>query len=295
MSGSTPGASATRGLAFNATVTVLAFGLSPFFKKLAIEQGSDPWMVALGTVVVAAAVTLGVALAQRRELVACLFGARNVAPLALVGVLATGLVTLLVSYALSDTTATNRSLFQAAYPAATLVFAHAMLGERLRGLQYAGVLVIMGGLVLANGVEGPLRFGTGFWLLALTLPLIGFSDTLAKRLTGRFAPLVLASGRNFYGALFIVSTALVLDLGPWPDAAQAGWIALAGALQGAGIWSLYRALQTSKASLVSSVIAAAPLVTVVVEQAFLGLVLQAWQWAGIFIVIASAAWLTRSE
>lgn len=284
-----------RGLVLNAGLTVLAFGLAPFFKKAAIETGVAPWPLALGTVCVAAVFTLLVALRHHAPVGRCLFDRRAMLPLAVIGIVATGLVTLLVSYALSSTTATNRSLFQAAYPAATLLFAHMMLAERLHKLQYAGVSLIMVGLLLANGSHGPVRFGPGFWLLALTLPLIGFSDALAKRLTRRFTPLTLAAGRNLYGAAFVLLTAPLIDLGVWPSVLGWLWIVAAGLCQGLGVWSMYRALDGNKASLVASLVATAPLVTVVLEMSLLELSLDTVQWLGIALVVLSAALLVRSD
>lgn len=92
-------------------------------------------------------------------------------------------MTLLVVQALTVTTATNRSLFQSAYPAATLLFAHVLPGGRLRIAQYAAVSLLMGGLLLINwDNDDALRFGfgfgfgSGFWLLLATLPLIRLRD-----------------------------------------------------------------------------------------------------------------------
>lgn len=284
-----------RSTLFNVAVTIAAFGMAPFFKKLAIVNGSSAWMAALVPVVCAALTTLLIAYSQRRELVACLFGRRQILALILVGVTATGLVTLLVAQALTTTTATNRSLFQAAYPAATLLLAHGLLGERLRLLQYGGIAVMMGGILLMNGSGGEVRFGQGFWLLCLTLPLIGFGDVYGKRLTRRLSPLLLSCGRSFYGALFIICTAPFLELGAWPGITNALWLAAAGVCQGLGIWTLYRAFRATKASLVASLIAAAPLVTASAELLFMDLALSAPQWFGVALVVSMAAWLAHSR
>ncbi len=284
-----------RSTLFSVGVTIAAFGLTPFLKKLAIVHGSSPWMAALVPVVFAALTTLLIAALQRRDVAACLFGRGQVGPLLVVGVTATGLVTLLVAYALTTTTATNRSLFQAAYPAATLLLAHGLLGERLRLLQYGGIAAMIGGLLLMNGSDGEVRFGEGFWLLCLTLPLIGFGDVYGKRLTQRLSPLLLSCGRSFYGALFILCSAPFLELGAWPGLANGLWLAAAGICQGLGIWTLYRALRGSKASLIASLVAAAPLVTAAAELAFMGLRLNAWQWLGVALVISMAAWLAHAR
>ena len=46
--------------------------------------------------------------------------------------------------------------------------------------------------------------------LLATLPLIGLTDVYSKRLTDQVPPLVLAAGRNFYGAVFIALVSIAL-------------------------------------------------------------------------------------
>jgi drug/metabolite transporter (DMT)-like permease len=280
-------------LPVNVGVAVAAFGLMPVFKKAAIDNGTSALLVAWVTLVVAALTCILILILQRPSSLLCLVERRHVRPLAVVGVLAGGLVTLLVAHALSTTTATNRSLFQAAYPAATLLFAHLMLRERLAPNQYVGIAALSVGLLLMNGVGVDFRFGSGFWLLFLTLPLIGFSDVYGKRLTEHLSPLLLACGRNLYGALFLFVLWPWLSLGTWPETIDWVWLTGAGVCQGIGVWALYRALNTSKASLVASLVATAPLVAAGAELALLGLDLDLWQWLGVATVVAAAVWLGR--
>lgn len=289
------GRSSPRHLLINIGLTVAAFGLMPFCKKAAIEQGATPGEVAVVTLVVAAIVSLLILARQQPGSLRLLVKREHIFPLMLIGVLAGGMVTLLVAYALTITTATNRSLFQAAYPAATLVFAHVMLHERLSLAQYLSVAAIMLGLVLMNGLGGGVRFGLGFGLLALTMPLIGFSDVYGKRLTENLPPVLVAGGRNVYGALS------VLLLAPWlfsvsvPALTGIAWLAAAGALQAIGVWTLYRAFESGRASLVASLIATAPLITVAAEVGLLDLVLDRWQWLGVAVVVLAAFELGRRE
>lgn len=279
----------------NIALTVAAFGLMPFCKKAAIEAGSTPGEVAIVTLVVAACVSLLILARQERPSLGQLVRGSYVVPLLLIGLLAGGMVTLLVSYALTITTATNRSLFQAAYPATTLLFAYVMLGERLSLAQYLSIAAIMLGLLLVNGLGEGVNFGLGFGLLALTMPLIGFSDVYGKRLTDDIPPVLLACGRNFYGALF------VLLLAPWlltvsvPVLSGLLWLVAAGAAQAIGVWTFYRALETGQVSLVASLTATAPLVTVLAEVGLLDLELGTWQWVGVAVVVLAAFELGRRE
>jgi drug/metabolite transporter (DMT)-like permease len=281
----------SRSVAFNSAVTVLAFGLVPLLKKLALVQGAGPWTVALITAACAGLASVAALTWKHPGALRCLVSRRYRIRLCLLGVFATGVVTLLVVQALTVTTATNRSLFQSAYPAATLLLAHLLLGERLRLPQYLAVALLMTGLLLMNGDTDGLRFGPGFWLLLATLPLIGLSDVYGKRWSGDLSPDVLAAGRNLYGAIFLACVTPLLGLALISDVRQ--WLILiaAGLLQGIGVWTLYRALEAGKASLVAAMIAAAPLLTLVTERMYIGLQLESLQWIGFAVVLGAAGWL----
>jgi drug/metabolite transporter (DMT)-like permease len=175
-----------------------------------------------------------------------------------------------------------------------LLFAHLILGERLRPQQYVAIALLLVGLVVMNDSSAGLKFTQGFWLLLVTLPLIGLTDVYSKRLVSDIRPLVLATGRNLYGTLFIAVVALFVELGDQLSVGQAVALLVAGGCQGIAVWTLFRAFERSKASLVSSLVAASPFVTLSLEVTFLELRLTPVQWLGMFIVIASAIWLAQT-
>ena len=278
----------------NAGISVIGFGLAPFLKKVAIQGGVTPWMVSLVSACGAAMITLAILSRVRPQAFTRLFDRRYLLPLLGIGIVATGIVTLLAAAALSTTSATNRSLFHAAYPAATLLFAHFLLGERLRASQYSAIVLLLLGLLVMNTPGGRIQLTQGFWLLLATLPLIGLTDVYSKRLTGTISPHLLAAGRNLYGALFIAGVALFVDLGNRLALDQALALLAAGGSQGIAVWMLFRAFERSKASLVSSLVAASPLVTLVLEVTLLDYSLTSLQWIGMLVVIAAAVWLAQT-
>jgi drug/metabolite transporter (DMT)-like permease len=281
-------------VSFNAAISVIGFGLAPLLKKVAIQGGVTPWMVSLVSACGAAMISVVILARLRPQKFSALFDRRYLLPLAGIGIVATGIVTLLAAAALSTTSATNRSLFHAAYPAATLLFAHFLLGERLHARQYIAIALLLLGLIVMNKPGGEFQFHQGFWLLLATLPLIGLTDVYSKRLTGDVSPQLLAAGRNLYGALFIAGIALFVDLGDQLSAGQALALLAAGGCQGIGVWMLFRAFERSKASLVSSLVAASPLVTLILEVTLLGFSLTSVQWLGMLIVITAAVWLAQT-
>ena len=281
-------------VAVNAAISIVGFGLAPLLKKVAIEGGVTPWMVSLVSASGAAIVLLLILSRLRPKNLGQLFERHHLVPLLIIGIVATGIVTLLAAISLSTTTATNRSLFLSAYPAATLFFAHLILGERLRAQQYVAIALLLVGLVVMNDSSAGLKFTQGFWLLVVTLPLIGLTDVYSKRLVSDVSPLVLATGRNLYGTVFIAAFAFFVELGDQLSFAQAVALLVAGGCQGIAVWTLFRAFERSKASLVSSLVAASPLVTLSLEVTLLDLRLTPVQWLGMFIVIAAAVRLSQT-
>lgn len=278
----------------NIGIAVVAFGTMPFLKKLAIENGAGALVVAQVSGAVAAITALcfaGLASGASRDQI---FKSRSLIDLAIVGLLTAGVVVLLNALALEQTTATNRSLFQALYPFATAIFAWGMLSERLRPLHYLLMAVAALGLFLMNRSSEGLELGRGFWMLTATLPLIGFSDAYAKRRMLQLGPSALTAGRFLFGALFLLAT-VPLSLGAdwsvlgrtWP------WLVLAGIASVAGVIGLYRAMQRNTATLAAMFASLSPLVTAALEWTILDTRFFAWQWAGILIVIAAAIVLAR--
>lgn len=278
----------------NIGIAVAAFGTMPFFKKVAIESGVSGLMVAQVSAAVAAVTAIGLRGMVDHGSLAQLTRPRNIADLALVGVLTAGIVVLLNALALEDTTATNRSLFQSLYPFATAVFAWGMLGERLRPVHYALMAAAMLGLFLMNrGSEG-FQLGIGFWLLAATLPLIGFSDAYAKGRMKNLGPSSLTAGRFLFGGLFILTTLPLSIDQDWSRLATTWpWLVIAGVASVAGVIGLYRAMQTNSATLAAMFASLSPLVTAALEWSILDTRFLPWQWAGMGLVIVAAVLLAR--
>jgi drug/metabolite transporter (DMT)-like permease len=278
----------------NIGIAVVAFGTMPFLKKLAIENGAGALMVAQVSGAVAALTAFTLASLVGGTPRAQIFTARSLFDLALVGVLTAGVVVLLTALALEQTTATNRSLFQALYPFATAIFAWGMLGERLQPAHYLLMAIAAVGLFLMNrGIEG-LELGRGFWLLTATLPLIGFSDAYAKRRMIHLGPSALTAGRFLFGALFLLATVPLSQGADWTVLGQTWpWLTLAGIASVAGVIGLYRAMQRNTATLAAMFASLSPLVTAALEWTILDTSFLAWQWAGILIVVAAAIVLAR--
>ena len=275
---------------------VIALGFSPLAMKMALSAGGSSLQVALVTALVAAVVVGGWLLVRDKWHRLQEIPARQRMALLLVGALGSGLVPLFGILAMTETSASNRALFQSAYPAATALAARFMLGERLGTFSYLSIAGVCAGLALMNieSGPGPSLLGWPFWVLLATLPLIGLADVLAKKNLHDQPPEVVAAGRALGGVLIL---ALAL---PWalPDLGATlltawHWLLLGGICMGVFAVALYQVFDRTEASLAASLMALAPVLTLAAEAGLLGISLHPWQWAGFTLVLAALLWLGR--
>jgi len=275
---------------------VIALAFSPLAMKMALSAGGSPLLVALITALFAALLVCGWMLVRNKAQRLPWMPWRQSLALLLVGALSSGLVPLFGILAMTETSASNRALFQSAYPAATALAARFLLGERLGPLSYVLIALVCTGLVLMNVESGPglSILDWPFWLLLATLPLIGLADVIAKQELIDQPPEIVAAGRAVGGVLI-----LLLAL-PWalPGLAAASqvawhWLLLGGLCMGVFAVALYQVFARTEASLAASLMALAPVLTLVAEAALLGVSLNAWQWAGFTLVLLALLWLSR--
>ena len=277
-------------------IAVLSLGAAPLAHKMALDGGASPLLVAFSSALVTAVVVVGWLYGRGRGAALSKLDTRAVLSLLLIGALGSGLVSLFGIVAMTETSASNRALFQSAYPAATAMAAGVLLGERLDVRAYVLIALICLGLLLMNLERnaGLSVSGWPFWLLLATLPLIGLADVIAKRSLGQQSPEVVAAGRAVGGAIVL---ALAL---PWilPGAVGAlaavwPWLFVSGLCMAAFTVALYQVFDRTFATIAASLIALAPLLTLGGELALLGLALNWFQWVGFGVVLLSVIGLSR--
>ena len=270
-------------------LAVVCLGLAPVAKKAALNSGVSP--VELSIAVTAVAAVVAVAWFSRTDLGRFTkYSLRDYARVFLVGLMGSGAVVILSILAMTETSATNRSLFQAMYPVATAICARLLLGEHLKAPAYVIIVAMSLGLVLMNSGGGGLETGRAFWLLACTLPLIGLADVIAKRSLSDAEPSFVALGRLLFG-LVALTTLLPLTsrqewhgvVSHWPIVLAAG-IAMAG-----GVLGLYRAMNIAGASLAAAFVALAPVLTAGAEWMMFGTRFTSIQLLGIGLTVSGAA------
>ncbi|MGK7296934.1 MAG: EamA family transporter [Candidatus Wenzhouxiangella sp. M2_3B_020] len=273
-----------------AAFSVGALGFAPLAKKAALVAGAAVWSVVLSTAVVSAVLVVSWVVARGRAARLVGMTARQHLSVLTVGTLGSGLVPLLAVLAMTETSASNRSLFQAAYPAATAIAARFMLGERLSASSYLLIVSICIGLALMNVQFGNAlpSISPAFWMLLATLPMIGVADSIAKHSLHDLSPEVVAAGRAVGGAAVLLLAVPVVGAPAWSALGPVlHWILLAGLCMAGFAIGLYELFQRTRASLAASLIAMAPVVTLAAERALLDVSLTPLQWLGFMIVVAS--------
>jgi drug/metabolite transporter (DMT)-like permease len=276
-------------------LAVGALGLAPLWKKMALEAGAGVWPVAFVSALVSALLVVSWLLHRGGAGVVLAMDRRQRLAVLAVGALGSGLVPAMGILAMTATTASNRALFQSAYPAATALAAHLLLGERLRRSTYLLIALVCGGLVMVNlESNASLSLGWPFWLLLSTLPLIGLSDVIAKRSLIDQPPEVVAAGRVLGGTL-VLALLLPWFLSPLVEgvATAWAWMLAAGACMGLFAVALYHVFDRTETGIAASLVAMAPLLTLAVESVVIGVAMTALQAAGFAVVLGAIVALAR--
>ena len=201
------------------------------------------------------------------------------------------------------TTAANAVVLQAATPVMVALGARAFLGERLRRVQQAGVLVSTLGvlLVVTEGRLAALRLqelrAGDFITLA---GLVGWTayTVYGKRVLTSYSPLLATTGAYVLATVLLIPTAvLAAPLFPAPRITSAvAWTvvvyqAVLGAV--AHIW-WYRAMDVVGPSRAAIFMNLQPLVGLALAAVLLGEEIGGWQIAGVGCVLAGVALTTRA-
>jgi transporter family protein len=142
-------------------LTILMWGLWGFFGKLALERGMSPLAVFLAEIIVSALMAVPLVLLLRRGQA----GAQGYAPWNVFGLLSgAGLALGLLFYyfALERAEASVIVPLTSVYPVVSVLLGYVVLGERLRPAQWAGVALVVLGVVLllsSTGVATPAEGG----------------------------------------------------------------------------------------------------------------------------------------
>jgi drug/metabolite transporter (DMT)-like permease len=277
-------------------IAIASLGSVHFVEKLAIHQGASPGPFALGQTAVAMLVLAPIWLWRVRHENSKSAQRAPLVPLAIIGIVASGIVVLLAIMALSYTSATHKGVIQASYPLGTMFFAWVLLRERITAIGYMAAVVIVAGLVLMTSRGFGSAPNLGDWILIATVPLMGFSDAFSKKVLRHVSPLTVSFGRYFFGTAFLAILLSVLDLGDLNDLLPVWQLVLAAGMMTALAMQLfYWSVDRIGPSIAAGMLAAAPVVTAALEWRWLDESFLQIQLLGMAMVVVGVTTLSRQK
>lgn len=278
----------------NLLVLSSAWGLSFLFIAVALTAFTPLWIVAGRTLV--GGLVLLVVLALRRGRLPR--GGAVWAHLLVLGTLNNAVPWTAVAYAQRSLPSGLTALLMALVPLSTLLVSAAIGLERLTRIRIAGlVTALVGvGLIVGADLEQPGRVAAVATVIAATV-LYATGAVYAKRyLSGRFPPLVLATGQVVGAAAVVTPLALLVSTPPalasTPPTALAAVLVLGAAGTGLAFLLFYRLIERVGATNATLTTYLIPIVAVIAGVVVLGETLRLSAVAG-GLTIVLGIWLTQ--
>lgn len=216
-----------QGIIYVALATFFS-GFAIVVNKMALIHQQDPIFLITFTHIFAAFLGLPEIIKQRRMLTH--LRKRTWLQIFVVGILATGIASLVLIFGLQYTTAINGSFLASLSAFFTLPFAVILLGDRIEKSKYPLILMLLVGLYLFVVGTTPLKINSGDILIIIAAILWGFTNAYVKRPLKKISGLLMANLRFLMGALFLLCI-LILYRGVFIiSLASVGWFVLSGFL-----------------------------------------------------------------
>lgn len=249
--------------------TLLTWG-SAFPGIRSALRGYGPGDLALGRFLVASAVlALAAPVAGIRRP-----ARRDVARLAVAGLLGVALYHTLLNLGERTVTAGSASLVVSIMPPLTALGAAVFLGERMRALGWAGIAISLAGVALISvGDAEGLRFDPGVPLIAVAAAAFAATNVIQKPLLARYTPFEFAAYATWGGTLVLLvafAPALIRSAAAAPSGSTWAlvYLGVAPAAIGGFTWSYV--LRAWSASIASASLLLIPAVATAI----------AWLWLG---------------
>jgi drug/metabolite transporter (DMT)-like permease len=172
------------------------------------------------------------------------------------------------------------------------VLAVPLLGERLRPLHVAAMVMIVGGLVALDGGLRGFRFGNGELLVLAATALWAVETVIAKRLLAGTPPLRVAAVRMGGGVVLLVGWLAVTGrLHALDHLGARGWLwsAATGAILAGYVVTWYAALARAGAIEVTAILTVGAVITAALSTVVKGTIVPVVGLAGLALVAGGAA------
>ncbi len=274
------------------TITSFAFGASVVTNKAGLDSSG---LTALDytalSALAAAVIAFPFLLPRVLRIVSC--SKTCLVKVLVIAVGASGIAYLLLFYGQSLTSATNAGFMLTLTAFFTVVFAAALIGERIEKRRYPAIgLLFIGLYLLIVGVD-KIKLNAGDLFIAGTAFIWGFTNSIARSVMREIPAQIVALIRLFIGGLFL---AAVLRAGPGLAAATVSsgdyWFLLSGLLGFASILLFYRTIGVLGAGMASLVVVSSPIFSTLGAVVFLGERLAAEDLVGGALVLVALVGIT---
>ncbi len=299
--GPTPSAAATQrlGIALAAAAAMIS-GVSVWVNSYGVGQVPDAILYTTLKNAVAAAVLFGVLLALRArrpaaatDEAAAHLSRRTAAALVLIGIFGGGLAFILFFSGLAQATATGAAFIQKTLFIWVALLAVPLLGERLGWLQIGALGALLAGQALLTPPRA-IGWGTGETMIAAATLIWAAEVIVARRLlrSGAVTAPVFGAARLGIGLVVLIGVVVIGGhLAAASAIAPAGWalVGLTGLLLAGYVATWFAALQRAPATVVTSVLVAAAIITAVLQSLAAGRLPDVVPLAGAILVLAAIA------
>lgn len=258
-----------RGIYF-ALATALLSGVSVFLNKFATAQFADPYVFTTLKNVLVAAGLISILIIPKifRELK--LLNKKDWLSLLLIGLVGGSIPFLLFFKGLTLTSAVSGAFIHKTLFIWVGILAVIFLKEKFGRLQYLAFALLFGGNLLLGGLKS-WTFGTGELMILGATLLWSAEYIFAKKALKNLSSEVVAWGRMFFGAIFlvgfIVATGRAGEL--FPATNQINWLLISSVLLFGFVSFWYKALKLENASLVTAILVPASLITTALNGIFI--------------------------
>lgn len=271
--------------------TTLVSGFSVYINKFGVSQVPDAFIYTTlkNSLVAAGFLAVAGSFAAWREMRG--FSPRQWAGWLGLGLIGGGIPFLLFFQGLSMASAPSAALIHKSLFLLVALLGAPLLREKLGGWQLAGLGVMAAGVFLLQPPSG-WGWGQGENLILIATLLWAVEAILAKKVLAGITPRTAALGRMGVGVLVMwaflaltgrAGSAFVLSGTQW------FWVAVTSLFLMAYVWTWYSALKAAPATLVTSVLTLAAILTILLAAVFEGRPMTALQVGAMLLMISGAA------
>lgn len=253
-----------------ALATAVVSGFSVFLNKFASATFTDAYVFTtlknIGVAILLALIILSPKVWREMKLLK----AKQWLTLLFIGVIGGSIPFLLFFKGLTLTSAINAAFIHKTMFLWVSLLAWFFLKEKLGKLQIMALILLFVGNIMLGGINA-WRFGIGEMMILGATLLWSIEYIFAKKLLAELSAEMVAWGRMFFGAIVLLAFVMITNRGAsllTLDALQWSWLGLSSVLLFAYVIFWYRALKIESASVVTSFLVPASLVTTILQNIF---------------------------